>query len=136
MLSILWPVALAGATWQAAAGRPSGWATAIYLAASSACHQRSDRSFHAGHAKWAVCARCAGLYLAAPIGALAAMRRTRRVRLAWVAIAALPTAVTWILETAGLAPIGNLARFVAALPLGAAVAMLAAGTAAGQSALD
>ena len=133
---MLWPAALAGATWQAANGRPTAFASAIYLTASSVCHQRPERSFHAGSAQWAVCARCTGLYLAAPIGAIAAMALARRVRLGWVVVAAVPTALTWGLETAGLAAIGNLARFIAALPLGAAVAMLAIGTAAGKSALD
>jgi len=117
-------------------GRPTAFTSAIYLAASSVCHQRPERSFHAGSAQWTVCARCAGLYLAAPMGAIAAMWLSRRVRLGWVAVAAVPTALTWGLETAGLAPISNLARFIAALPLGAAVAMLAVGTAAGKSALD
>ena len=100
------------------------------------CHQRPERSFHAGSAQWPVCARCAGLYLSAPIGAIAALLMRKRVRLWWVALAVVPTALTWLLETAGLAPIGNLARFVAALPLGAAVAMLATGTASGRSTLD
>lgn len=105
----------------------------VYLAGSHVCHQRPDRSFHAGDAQWAVCARCAGLYLAAPVGAIAALLRRRRVSLAWVAVAALPTAATWVLEAAGLAPIGNLARFLAALPLGAAIALLLTGTAAGKA---
>lgn len=131
---MLWPLALAGATWQAATHRPSAWAAMMYLAGSHVCHQRPERSFHAGEAQWPVCARCAGLYLAAPAGAIAALGRRRRISLVWVAVAALPTAASWILETAGLAPIGNLARFLAALPLGAAIAMLLVGTAAGRSA--
>jgi uncharacterized membrane protein len=136
VLSIAWAVTLAGAVLPSTDGRPPGWAAVVYMSASKVCHQRPERSFHAGHAQWPVCARCAGLYLAAPIGAIAALGRRRRVRLTWVAAAALPTALTWILETAGLAPVGNLARFLAALPLGAAIAMLAAGTAAGKSTLD
>ena len=75
-----------------------------------------------------VCARCAGLYgsaamavpfallLASPVGA-------RRARLIVFAAAA-PTIVTWSLEYAGLAHFSNLARFLAAVPLGFAAAWL------------
>ena len=67
--------------------------------------------------------RCAGLYLAAPLGALAAAGAARRrvPSRAWFVAAAVPTAVTFALEFFGLAPMTSLARALAALPLGAAV---------------
>jgi hypothetical protein len=72
-----------------------------------------------------VCGRCAGLYLAAPIGALAAFvgrRRGRASAVRWLLAAAVPTAVTFALEFTNLAPVSSLARAITALPLGAAVA--------------
>ena len=70
-----------------------------------------------------VCARCAGLYLAGALGALAAWRgapgapsRTR----ALLATAAIPTILTLVLELSGAAAPGNVARSLSALPLGAA----------------
>jgi uncharacterized membrane protein len=70
-----------------------------------------------------VCARCTGLYLSGALGAVAAWltvplmpRRTRTV----IVAAAVPTIVTLASEWAGLAQPGNVARAVAAVPLGAA----------------
>jgi len=92
------------------------------------CHQRPERSFFIGTTQLPVCARCTGLYLGAAVAgpfALALIAplssaRSRRV----LALAALPTAVTWTLEFAGLVPFSNVSRFVAALPLGFAAAWL------------
>src|SRR5262245_42261256 len=117
-----WPVVLAGATWELVEGRTPAWSAVVYAAASRVCHQRPDRSFHTAGVKWPVCGRCSGLYFAAPIGALAAAialsRRARaRRQLTWLAVAAVPTAVTLIVEWLNLAPGSNLARAVAALPL-------------------
>ena len=86
------------------------------------CHQRADRSFFVRGRQMPVCARCTGLYaggtLAVPMALAAASamasRRARRIAL----VAALPTAVTWSLEFAGLMPFSNAIRFAAALPLG------------------
>src|SRR6266545_3773976 len=86
------------------------------------CHQRPDRSFFIHGHQMAVCARCTGLYVGAavavPFALLAAYAlstsRARRI----LAIAALPTLITWSLEFAGFAHFSNLTRFVAALPLG------------------
>lgn len=36
----------------------------LLIAGAKICHQREDRSFHAGIRKWPVCARCSGIYLA------------------------------------------------------------------------
>ena len=107
--------------------RPGLWpAAVVYTAAGLVCHQRDDRSFHTHGVKWPVCARCSGLYLAAPLGAFAALLgpgRLRRARdLKMLAFAAAPTAITFVLEHGGVAGVSSAARFVAALPLGAAVA--------------
>jgi len=103
-------------------------AAAVYAAGSNVCHQRPERSFHiAGH-KMPVCARCTGLYVSAAAAVPLALLFTapltvRRARLMLV-VAALPTALTWGLEYAGVMPFSNAARAVAALPLGCAAAWL------------
>lgn len=103
-------------------------AAAVYAAGANVCHQRPERSFHiAGH-QMPVCARCTGLYVSAaaavPLAMLLAApltaSRARRILL----LAALPTAITWSLEYAGLMPFGNAARALAAVPLGCAAAWL------------
>ena len=135
--AIAWPLVAGGALWQRAlssspseAGRPavseSAWATVVYAAASRICHQRPERSFHTHDVAWPVCARCAGLYLAAPFAALAAFRRrspvaSRLQPFRLVALAAIPTALTLAWEWGGLGTPSNLVRFVTALPLGAAI---------------
>ena len=141
--SMVWPLMMAGAVWERAATGGSVWTAALYAAASRICHQRPERSFHTAGVKWPVCGRCSGLYLGAPLGALAAIVVTRRKRAAlrtafrangtvqyavavfravWLAVAGLPTLLTLVLEWSGLVPVSTLARFVAAVPLGAVIA--------------
>jgi uncharacterized membrane protein len=101
---------------------------AVYAAGSNVCHQRPERAFHiAGH-KMPVCARCTGLYVSAAAGfsialILAAPMTARRARLVLL-IAAVPTALTWGLEYAGVMAFGNVARALAAVPLGCAAGWL------------
>jgi uncharacterized membrane protein len=126
--TVVWMVLLGGAWSLRAAGEGPVLSTAVYLAAARVCHQRADRSLHTADVQWPVCARCSGLYLAAPVGALAALaagatRRGRRWRGA-LAIASVPTIATIAVEWTGLAPIGNMTRLLAAVPLGAAVAFV------------
>jgi uncharacterized membrane protein len=137
--SLAWPMLLGAAAWRSAtaAGGPS-WSAVVYVAASRICHQRPERSFHTGGVQWPVCARCSGLYLAAPIGACAAALTLRRRRagrseraVRWLLVAAVPTAVTLGAEWLGLAAPGNLVRALAALPLGAMLAVVLVQTAAG-----
>src|SRR5262245_34381052 len=92
------------------------------------CHQRPERSFFQDGHQFAVCARCTGIYLGAAAGgafalALAAPLEARRARLL-LSVAALPVAITWSLEFAGLVAFSNVARFASGLPLGAAAAWL------------
>jgi uncharacterized membrane protein len=96
----------------------------IYALSSRICHQRFDRSFHIGGIQMPVCARCFGLYLAGALGAVIAWgawgshhRDGARTRIA-LALAAVPTALTWGAEMAGLTAFSNFARALAALPLG------------------
>lgn len=133
-----WPALLAAATWEVVEGRTPAWSAVVYAAASRVCHQRPERSFHTAGVKWAVCGRCSGLYVAAPIGAVAAglaLRRKARAgrQLRWLALAAVPTLVTLTVEWLNLAPVSNLARAIAALPLGAMIAFVLIRTAAGEA---
>jgi uncharacterized membrane protein len=114
----------------------------VYVIGSLICHQHANRSFHTGRTQWPVCARCTGLYVGAPAGALLVLcgwRRRRdlpRTAIAVLLVAAIPTVATLIAEGLGpgaadslpsrLSPLALLssgwARAVAAAPLGAAVA--------------
>jgi uncharacterized membrane protein len=139
--SILWPLAIGAAVWQRQDRPPAVWTTVLYAAASRICHQRPERSFWTGHVQWAVCARCSGLYAAAPFGAIIAMTRRRRsAPAAWplVAVAAAPTAITLGLEWSHVAVVTNMARALSALPLGAAIAYVLVSTAspAGTDRID
>jgi uncharacterized membrane protein len=126
--ALIWPAVLGAAWWDRAAhqgGTHSVGSAIVYLAAGQVCHQLPERSFHTHGMQWPVCARCAGLYLAAPLGAL--FFRRRRTRLghhtptAVFLVAALPTAGTLAWEWAGFGTPSNMVRLASALPLGAAI---------------
>lgn len=123
--AVVWPVALGVAVVDRFDGAASLASSGVYLAASRVCHQRSDRSFHTRGQQWPVCARCAGLYLAAPFGvAMAIVRRRGRAGLvSGVAVAAVPVVGSWVAEAVFGAPVPATIRLVTALPLGAMVAM-------------
>jgi uncharacterized membrane protein len=138
--AIVWPVALGAAAVARMSGEPRAWTTVVYAMASTVCHQRPDRSFHAAGVQWPVCGRCAGLYAAAPMGAVLALFAIRRRRIArnrhliaGLAMAALPTAVTLVVEWSGLAAVTSIERAVAALPLGAALAFVLVRSATGAT---
>ena len=119
---------LGAAVWLAALVQAPDW---LFPLGAFVCHQRPERSFFVGGHQIAVCARCLGLYtgsaLTAPVALIAAASLAgRRARLLALA-AALPTAITWSLEFAGLVHFSNIARFVAALPLGMAASWLVIG---------
>jgi uncharacterized membrane protein len=123
ILSVLWLAVILTA--------PFG-ATLPYVIGKAICHQRPERSFWIAGAPMPVCARCTGLYASAAFGsvlALAAARvsmqprrpgLSRRVRLA-LAVAAVPTAITLVVEWLHLASPSPLVRAAAAVPIGAAV---------------
>lgn len=125
--------------WQFAAGIAAAlWLTMILVAPPAAfaaghfiCHQRPERSFFLHGRQLPVCARCTGLYagaaVAAPIAIVLGAALSRN-RARWLLSAlALPTAITWSLEFVAGVPFSNVARFVAALPLGFAAAWLVLG---------
>jgi uncharacterized membrane protein len=125
--SVVWLVLLGSAVLARQHGERPIWTTVLYAASSRICHQRPDRSFFSGGVQWPVCGRCSGLYLAAPVGAILALRGRQRVfnstRARWLLVgAALPTLTTAAIEFTHLAHVSNPARALAALPLGAAVA--------------
>ena len=102
-----------------------------YLAGSVICHQRPDRSFRLWGVQMPVCARCAGLYLGAAVGALlagvprraargTARTASRAIRM-MVLASAVPTGATWLGEAVGWLPFADGVRAAAAVPLGAAV---------------
>jgi uncharacterized membrane protein len=125
MAMIAWPAVLGAALVDRLDHDPSLASSVVYVAAARVCHQRADRSFHTRGQQWPVCARCAGLYLAAPFGVVmaAASRRRRRAGLARVMIAAaVPLAATWMAEAVVGLPVPALMRLVMAVPLGVAVA--------------
>jgi uncharacterized membrane protein len=122
--ALLWTAAIVAAPLTLRGGGLGTAAAVVYAGSSRLCHQRAERSFSTAGLQWPVCARCTGLYVSAAAGALLGWIglsgwRTARVR--WVlALAAIPTAVTWTLEVAGIMPFSNMTRAVAAVPLGVA----------------
>jgi uncharacterized membrane protein len=112
----------------------------IYAAGSVVCHQLPERSFHLGVYQFPVCARClgiyAGLFLIAGVAFFAIGVRpqlpvwgqTPSTRRLLVVVGAMPTVVTVLLEWVGVWQTSNAARFVAGLPLGAAVAAVVMAT--------
>ena len=123
--SILWPLLLGGSVYQRAFGAPAAWPFVLVAAASTVCHQIPERSFKTAGVQWPVCARCSGLYLSAPAGAVAALlasrRKARRAVLTALAVAAVPTAITIAIQWTDIADTSNMTRLLTALPLGAAI---------------
>jgi hypothetical protein len=56
----------------------AGVARTTYAIGSLICHQRPERAFSVGAVPYPVCARCQGLYLAAPFGVFLAILAWRR----------------------------------------------------------
>ncbi len=126
-LATLWALAIVGLPrvhGQPALARASA---IVWVAGSFICHQRPERSFYAAGVQYPVCARCTGLYVAAPFGLLAVMVMRRRATATYrrwrsiVLVAAVPTAISILLEQVG-GPSDTTSRMMAALPLGAALA--------------
>ena len=117
-------------------------AAAVYTIGALVCHQRPERSFHWDGAQLAVCARCTGIYLGACITAVLAvvpprhyvplLGPTRRLRV-WLAVAALPTAVTVVCEWAGWWRPSAGTRATAGVVLGAAAGFVVAAALAKSS---
>ena len=122
--AVSWSIAILAAPVGMHDPATSGPCALVYAAAAQICHQKTERSFAVAGIQMPVCARCSGLYLSGAVGALVAWIRRLRVPLTSIRTvlfaAAVPTAVTFALEFAGILAFSNLARAAAALPLGAA----------------
>ncbi|MGE0866231.1 MAG: DUF2085 domain-containing protein [Vicinamibacterales bacterium] len=117
-----------------------GFAAAFaYSAGAVVCHQLPERSFALAGRQLPVCARCSGLYLGVALGLLGwfLVRRllpvplagSRRL-LAGLAIAAVPTTVSWVTGVLGIWDGTNVIRAVLALPLGLGAGAVVAAVAA------
>ena len=138
--AVLWAVVILAAP---AAARSESFVTpaaAVYVAASRICHQQAGRSFHLAGVQLPVCGRCAGLYLSAAAGALGVWivrrRPTGRGPRTALLLAALPTAITWLLEHLLGVPFSNITRAIAAVPLGLSAGWLLVGMLRYDSRLD
>ena len=144
LASIAWLLLIVAAPIVASRQLEAPWlfraASLSYVGGAIICHQRPERSFQVAGIPMPVCARCTGLYAAAPLGLLAAMlpaaalvrrhakpRQLRRVLL----LAAAPIAMSIVAERAGLWQPSNLERCLTALPSGFVVAWLAGAAARG-----
>ena len=132
--SLVWLMAVFAAPLaarRAAAGSPLAIAAGtVYLAGSIICHQQARRSFHFEGIQLPVCARCTGIYAAAPFGLLCAWlfrRRTSARRNAardparwrnWLIAAALPTAITVLVEWVSGTMVPGPVRAAAGVPIG------------------
>jgi uncharacterized membrane protein len=135
--ALAWPVLLGAALWTRIGHADALWPQIVYQAASYLCHQLPARSFFTAGVQWPVCARCTGLYLAAPIGAIAAAAGLSRRRpldpvTRWTVVAAVPTVLTLALEWSGVTPPSGAARLITALPLGAMIAYVIVRVTAGD----
>ena len=109
-------------------------AALVYAVGGIVCHQLPERSFHLWSQQLPVCARCTGLYLGAALAALAdvprgirthtALALAARCARAMLFMTAVPTIVTLAHEWITGAMPSNMIRAVAAVPLGAATALL------------
>jgi len=132
--AVLLAVPYASARWSGSRGVAAASAS-VYLGGTFLCHQRAERSFHPWGVRMPVCARCFGLYASASVGAAIGLlvlmlrrepRRSRDVRATRrvVILAALPTAIVWLVEWVGWAQPPASARAALAVPLGAAIGWL------------
>jgi uncharacterized membrane protein len=134
ILTVAWLVTLVSVPFAMAhetGGRPVAVVSAgTYVVGGLICHQRSDRSFRLWGVQMPVCARCAGLYGGATLGAMMAgvwgAGRRRRVpavsTVRWVLLgAAVPTGASVGMEVLGVFEGSTVIRAAGAIPLGAAV---------------
>jgi uncharacterized membrane protein len=99
-------------------------ALSIYEAFSHLCHQLPERSFYIEGQKFAVCARCTGIYSGFVLGVLAyplvrRLRRTDTPERKWLLLAALPLAVDFSLTFAGIWENTHTSRLLTGMLLGA-----------------
>jgi len=101
----------------------------LYAAGSVVCHQLPERSFFMDGRQLPVCARCTGLYVSGAAGFLgwciwkarrgwARIAVSRRLALAIVIGAAVPTGLSYVTGIAGIWDGSNVTRALLAVPLG------------------
>lgn len=131
-VTCLWVAALVLAARGAheAGGVTGAFPAVVYAMGHVLCHQRPERSFAWGGQAWPVCARCAGIYVGAALGAALAATRSRTrlpdaaVCRFWLAASVLPSVVTLVFEWAsGEAP-GHAWRAIAGGWMGGVAAVL------------
>lgn len=113
-------------------------AALAYFAGSVVCHQIAERSFFTAGRQWPVCARCAGIYLGAALGfaawlglrRLTARHLTVGFTMRVLAVAAVPTALSWGSGVLGVWDGTNAIRFALAAPLGITAGAIVAAAAA------
>lgn len=134
----VWAIALLFATVTVArssATVATSLSAAVYFVGALVCHQLPARSFHYLGVQLPVCARCAGLYAGAVVGAWLALGPGRGVRQRagsvdvarrLLMLAAIPAALTIVYEwSTGIAP-SNVVRAGTGLVVGAAIIWLIA----------
>ena len=144
-LSLLWASALIAVPYLAghAGGNPQISRTAglAYLVGSLVCHQRPERSFHPWGVQVPVCARCEGIYLAAPFAIALVLaghlRGARALRSRWmwqrlIVSACLPTILTLMWEWTTGEMTSGIVRATAGVALGTAIAATVAAVAVGE----
>lgn len=112
----------------------------VWAVAAVICHQQPERSFFWQGQQLPICARCTGLYLSAIVAfgiwlmwrftaGRPALALTPPIALRAMAIASLPTLVSWFSGAIGIWDGTNLTRAVLAIPLGATAGVLVAAVA-------
>jgi uncharacterized membrane protein len=143
--TIAWAGLLVVTPWLASRAHASPIASTVILAVygigSLVCHQRPERSYQLWTAQMPVCARCAGIYVGAVIGAAFALRASASLRRrdTWaarsrvlLALAVAPTLVTLVYEwTTGVMP-AHAIRAAAGVAVGLVVAWLVVAAAENQ----
>lgn len=122
--ALCWVVLLATGPWVASAAASLGGS--LYAIGALICHQQPDRSFHLGAAQLPVCARCLGLYAGGAAGLVLWTLAGSRRAVSWPArravllllVSGVPTAVTVLTATLGVADPSNAWRAWLAAPLG------------------
>ena len=100
------------------------WALTIYKAFSYVCHQIPERSFFIFGHKFAVCARCTGLYAGFTVATILypivrSLRQTEAPPRKWLFIAAAPLAIDFALGYFGIWENTHSSRFTTGALLGA-----------------
>lgn len=123
-LILLWPVSMVSAPLLGSFGY-EGAANPIYRFFSFLCHQQYERSFHIYGWKFAVCARCFGVYFGLFTGfALYPLfRRLDNIQppsRKWLALSTLPIGIDWTLGFLHIVENTHASRLITGMILGVA----------------